>query len=87
VVRFCGSRFLAPVNNLPLDRWPFRCYIIPMINLDLRDLSNWTIRTRHTTTGHYHEASYWGMTLYAAKAAALTDHPNSEVVGVWPHAW
>ena len=82
-----GSRFFAPVNNLPLDRWPFRCYIIPMINLDLRDLSNWTIRTRNITSGHYHEASYWGMTLYAAKACALGDHPNSEVVGVWPHAW
>ena len=58
-----------------------------MIHLDLRGVSNWTIRTRNITSGHYHEASYWGMTLYAAKGCALSDHPNSEVVGVWPHVW
>ena len=58
-----------------------------MINLDLRDLSNWTIRTRNITSGRYFEASYYGMTLVAAKTHALGDHPNSEVVGVWPHAW
>ena len=32
VVIKIGSRFCATsvVNNLPLDRYPFRCYIIPM---------------------------------------------------------
>ena len=71
----------------PLDRRVFPCYIVLMINLDLRDISNWTIRTRNIRSGHYHEASYWGMTLVAAKAMSLSDHPNSEVVGVWPHVW
>ena len=58
-----------------------------MINLDLRDLSNWTIRTRNITSGRYYEAAFCNMTLEAAKRFALSDHPNSEVVGVWPHAW
>ena len=58
-----------------------------MINLDLKDLNNWTIRTRNITSGRYFEAAYYGMTEQAATSIALTDHPNSEVVGVWPHAW
>lgn len=53
----------------------------------MNDTTNWTIRTRNITSGHYYEAAYCGMTLTAAKACALSDHPNSEVVGVWPHAW
>jgi hypothetical protein len=48
--------------------------------------SNWTIRTRNITSGNYHEASYFGMTEQAAGSIALADHPNSEVVGVWPWA-
>jgi hypothetical protein len=46
--------------------------------------TNWTIRTRHFISGHYHEASYFGMTKTAAGSIALADHPNSEIVGVWP---
>ena len=57
------------------------------MHMIMNDTSNWTIRTRNVASGRYHEASYWGMTLTAAKAHALGDHPNSEVVGVWPHAW
>tara|TARA_B100001105_G_C22386492_1_gene442185 strand:- start:1586 stop:1747 length:162 start_codon:yes stop_codon:yes gene_type:complete len=53
----------------------------------MNETSNWTIRTRNIASGRYYEAAYWGMTLVAAKSLALTDHPNSEVVGVWPHAW
>ena len=53
----------------------------------MNDTTNWTIRTRNITSGRYYEAAYYGMTLTAAKAHALGDHPNSEVVGVWPHAW
>ena len=44
----------------------------------------WTIRTRNITSGHYHDASFYAMPLTEAKKCALTDHPNSEVVGVWP---
>ena len=46
-----------------------------------------TIRTRNITSGRYFEAAYFNMTLAEAKAHALADHPNSEVVGVWPHVW
>jgi len=53
----------------------------------MNDTENWTIRTRHLTSGDYHEASFFEMTLKESKRLALGDHPNSEVVGVWPHAW
>ena len=46
-----------------------------------------TIRTRNITSGRYFEAAYFNMTLAEAKVHALADHPNSEVVGVWPHAF
>ena len=52
----------------------------------MKDTSNWTIRTRNINSGRYHEASYFGMTELAANSIALADHPNSEVVGVWPWA-
>jgi hypothetical protein len=50
----------------------------------MKNTTNWTIRTRNITSGKYHEASYFGMTEQAASSIALGDHPNSEVVGVWP---
>jgi len=51
------------------------------------NIQNWTIRTRNINSGRYHESAFLNMTLEAAKSLALGDHPNSEVVGVWPHAW
>jgi len=44
----------------------------------------WTIRTRNFISGRYIESSFYAMTLTEAKKHALADHPNSEVVGVWP---
>ena len=49
--------------------------------------SNWTIRTRNLTSGRYKEQGFCDFTEDEAKRHALTDHPNSEVVGVWPHVW
>lgn len=46
--------------------------------------NEWTIRTRNFTSGTYIDASFYAMPLAEAKKHALADHPNSEVVGVWP---
>jgi hypothetical protein len=49
--------------------------------------TNWTIRTRHLTSGDYHQASFCAMALEESKRLALADRPNCEVVGVWPHVF
>jgi len=51
------------------------------------DTKNYTIRTRHTVSGHYHQQSFSDFSLEEAKRCALADNPNSEIVGVWPYVW
>ena len=53
----------------------------------MKNTTNWTIRTRNINSGRYFQASFLNMSQKAAERIALADHPNSEVVGVWPHAW
>ncbi len=44
----------------------------------------WTVRTRNRTSGHYADQCFCDFSEEEAKRHALIDHPNSEVVGVWP---
>ena len=46
----------------------------------MSDFNAWTIRVRHKLNGYLFQGSYHNMTLDEAKAMALGDHPNSEVV-------
>ena len=59
------------------------CGILQVMN----DTTNWTIRTRHAVSGNYNQQTFFATTELRARAMALVDNPNSEVVGVWAYAW